>query len=306
MFARGSRYERVPDGGLRGRATDGEIPYKLLRLLPPSLPARPVAPRRRGRPARPRRAQLPRRPRAVLADLRREHGAPPGGAHGRARPPPLDPAGGAVAMPGVTRHAARSRSRRRRRPSVDAIEEIDVEMSIEAASVFRLKLGIAQTDLGDWTCSQEDLFRPLVPVTVRVGVGASPIPEALINGYVSDSSVTYSDEPGGSTLEVTGLDATHLMNLEEKVMPWPNLPDAAIAAAIFGQYALVPHGRTRRPPSLDRAGGDDDPARHRHPLPAPARAAQRLRLYVQPEPVTGLDQGFFQPAPAASGSRRRC
>ena len=49
-------------------------------------------------------------------------------------------------------------------------------MSIEAASVFRMRLGIAQTDLGDWTVLQEDLFRPLVPVTIRVGVGRDPDP----------------------------------------------------------------------------------------------------------------------------------
>lgn len=38
MFARGSRYERVPEDvyvDARGR----ETPYKLLRLLPPALPA---------------------------------------------------------------------------------------------------------------------------------------------------------------------------------------------------------------------------------------------------------------------------
>jgi len=51
--------------------------------------------------------------------------------------------------------------------------------------------------------------------------------------------VTYSDA-GGSTLEVTALDATYTMNLEEKVTAWPNLPDSAIAAAIFGQHTIVP------------------------------------------------------------------
>jgi len=177
---------------------------------------------------------------------------------------------------------------------VEAIEEVVVEMSIEAASVFRLKLGIAQTDLGDWTVLQEDLFRPLVPVTIRVGVGAIPIPEALINGYVSRQDVTYSDEPGSSTLEVSGLDATHLMSLQEKVMPWPNLPDAAIAAAIFGQYALVPMVQPTAPSLVEPEGttiqrGTD--------LRFLRRLARRngFDLYVQPEPITGLDQGFFRP-----------
>ena len=101
MFARGSRYERVPEDvyvdALRARD-----PLQAPAAAAAGAPGPPVAPRRRGRPARPARAQLPVRPRALLADLRREHGAPSGGAHGRARPAARDPPGGPVAMAGVT------------------------------------------------------------------------------------------------------------------------------------------------------------------------------------------------------------
>ena len=70
-------------------------------------------------------------------------------------------------------------------PVVEAVEEIVVESSLESASVFRIRLGIAQNDLGDWSFLQEDLFRPLTPITIRVAVGAVPLPEALLNGYVA-------------------------------------------------------------------------------------------------------------------------
>lgn len=177
---------------------------------------------------------------------------------------------------------------------VEAVEEITVDSSLESASVFRIRLGIAQNDLGDWRFLQEDLFRPLTPLTVRVAVGAVPIPEALINGYVAKQDVTYADEAGSSTLEISGLDATALMGLQEKVMPWPNLPDSAIAAAIFAQYALVPMVQPTTPTLIEPEGttiqrGTD--------LRFLRKLAKRngFDVYVAPEPVTGLDQGFFRP-----------
>jgi phage protein D len=177
---------------------------------------------------------------------------------------------------------------------VEAIEEITVDSSIDAASALRMKLGIGQTDLGDWTVLEDDPFRPLAQVTVRVGVGELPVPEALINAYVTAQSVTYSDEPGTSTLEVSGLDALHLMGLEEKVTPWANQPDGTIAAQIFGQYGLVPRVQMTSPVLVEPEGttiqrGTD--------LRFLRRLASRngFDMYVQPEPFTGVDQGFFRP-----------
>src|SRR5712691_7835787 len=67
---------------------------------------------------------------------------------------------------------------------VDAVQEINVDSALDEASMFRLRLGIAQTPLGDWTTLQEDIFRPLAPLTIRLTNNLG-IPEVLINGYVS-------------------------------------------------------------------------------------------------------------------------
>lgn len=176
---------------------------------------------------------------------------------------------------------------------LDAVQEIEVEASIDMASMFRLKLGIARTPIGDWSVLQEDLFRPLVPVSIRVQTGVG-IPEAIINGYVSGQQVTYSDTPGQATLEVTGMDATTLMNLQEKSMPWPSLPDSAIAAAIFGQYAIVPQLQPTAPVFVEPEGTTTQRGTDIRFL---RQLAQRngFDCYVQPEPVTGLDFGYFKP-----------
>ena len=176
---------------------------------------------------------------------------------------------------------------------VDAVQEIEVDASTDMASVFRLRLGIARTALGDWTVLQEDVFRPLLPLGIRIS-NELGIPEALINGYVSAQHVVYSEEPGGSVLEVSGMDATMLMNLQEKVQPWPNMPDGAIAAAIFGQYAIVPRTQPTSPQLVEPQGTTTQRGTDiRFLLRLAARNG--FECYVQPEPLTGLDTGYFQP-----------
>jgi hypothetical protein len=178
-------------------------------------------------------------------------------------------------------------------PVIDAVQEIEVEASTEMASAFRLRLGIARNDLGDYTLLFEDIFRPLLPVGIRLS-NPLGVPEALINGYVSGQNVTFSDEPGSAVLEVTGMDVTMMMNLEEKVRPWPNLPDAAIATAIFGEHVVVPRVQPTTPTLVEPEGtriqrGTD--------IRFLRLLAERngFECYVQPEPLTGLDFGYFQP-----------
>jgi hypothetical protein len=122
-------------------------------------------------------------------------------------------------------------------PLVEAIQKIEIETSIDMASVFRIRLGITQTAFGDWSILFEDIFKPLLPLQIRVKTGLLP-PRTIMNGFVSAQEVIYDDEAGSSALEVTGMDITRLMNLIEQVRPWP-MPDNAIATAIFAQYALV-------------------------------------------------------------------
>jgi phage protein D len=177
---------------------------------------------------------------------------------------------------------------------VDAVEEIVVQSTLETSSAFRVRLGIAQNDLGDWRFLQEDVFKPLLPLTIRVAVGDVPVPEALINGYVSKQEVDYADEAGSSTVEISGLDATSQMNLEEKVKPWPNLPDSTIAASILAQYQPLLPVIDPTSPTLTEPEGTT--IQRSTDLRFLRRLAKRngFDFYVQPEPFSGVDQGFFR------------
>jgi phage protein D len=174
---------------------------------------------------------------------------------------------------------------------IASVKDVEIESTVELASIVRLRLAIAQTEQDDWTLLKDDLFKPLTPIAVSVSIGN--LTTTLINGYVTSTDVTYSGTPGESTYEVVGLDATMLMNLEEKVTAWANQSDSDIATTVLQQYNLnadvhsVP-GSLKDPEGTPLQRGTDSRFLR--------RLAQRsgFEFYVQPT-RSGDDQAYFGP-----------
>jgi phage protein D len=176
---------------------------------------------------------------------------------------------------------------------IRAVQQLEVDATLDRASAFRIRFGIGSAADGDWSILSDDLFRPLTPITVHVSVGPG-MDETLIHGYVASSRAAFEPEPGRSYLEITGTDATARMNLEEKVRSWPNLSDSDIAAIVFGEYGIVPQIEQTMPYRIEletttmQRGTD-------------IRFLQRLAArngyacYMEPQPLTGLESGFFAP-----------
>ena len=49
-------------------------------------------------------------------------------------------------------------------PLLDAVQEIEIDCSVEEASVFRIRFGTTKTEIGDWSILDLDPFTPLLPV----------------------------------------------------------------------------------------------------------------------------------------------
>jgi hypothetical protein len=179
-------------------------------------------------------------------------------------------------------------------PFMAALDGIEVETAVDAASVLRLRFNLSRNFMGDWDPPVADVFRPLVPVTVAVSSG-SPLPETVINAYVREVNQTGRGAASGTTAEVVAMDATAtLMNLIEQPMPHPNLDPATIASIIFGRYAITPlplptpPTRTIADTTTIQRGTDARMLREM------ARALA-YECYIQPDPITGLDAGHFHP-----------
>jgi phage protein D len=175
---------------------------------------------------------------------------------------------------------------------LDAVQQIEVDSTVEEASVFRIRLGIAQTPAGDWGILDTDPFTPFVPVQIRVQRGAGP-PLTLINGFVTNHQVSFSGSPGSRTLDITGMDKTILMNLDDQVQSWPNMSDSAIATQIFTQYSLVPMVDQTSPVLVAPQGTTIQRASDIRFVRGLARR-NGFDCYVQPDPLSGTDLGLFR------------
>ena len=189
-------------------------------------------------------------------------------------------------------------------PLLSALQKVEVETSTEMASVFRLRFGISQNATGDWDLlapQYEALFLPLTQVQIRVKVGID-IPKAIINGYITNQRVLYDDEGGASVMEITGMDATLLMNLQEKAQAWPMPDDGAVAAAVFAQYGIVPMVTASMPFNSDPT---DMTMQRGTDIRFLRRLAQRngFECFVQPNPQSGLDFGYFGPPSNIPGAQ---
>lgn len=121
---------------------------------------------------------------------------------------------------------------------IEAIRSVEVEDHARLADVARLKVA---TSLGERSSAWAHLDSPLcarltnVKVAVRIAGGAET---PLIDGYVIDVRAALSPNPTASTIEVVAMDATVLMDLEEKVRAWPDQSDSSIASSIFGEHSF--------------------------------------------------------------------
>jgi hypothetical protein len=179
-------------------------------------------------------------------------------------------------------------------PFVQALKQIEVETAVGQASVLRLHFELSRNSWGDLDVVAFDLFRPLVPLTIRVSAGLG-LPQVLINAYVRDARLEASNTPGASRLEVVALDALgSIMAHIQQPFTWPNSPDSVVAAAIFGRYAIVP---TVFPTPPMRTNLDTTTNQRDYDATYLFQLARRnnYELYIQPDPLVGRDFGHFHP-----------
>ena len=121
-------------------------------------------------------------------------------------------------------------------------------------------------------------------------------PEVLIDGIITHHQFAPSNEPGGSTLTVTGTDVSIMLDLEEKNESYANQPDFVIVLQLIGQYAqfgLIPQATPTAdiPIMLQRI-----PRQHETDLKFIQRMAMRNGFVFYIEPLTfGANTAFWGP-----------
>jgi hypothetical protein len=157
----------------------------------------------------------------------------------------------------------------------EALRNVEVTHSDQGPSGFQLTFHIGRStalDLLDYRLLTNPLLQPFNRVIVIVRFAIAP--QVLMDGIITNQQLSPSNEPGGSTLTVTGEDLSVLMDLEQEHSSHPASPDYGIVCQLVSKYAkyglkpplppvlnpqaLIPHNpfeeKTERPAELTDRG----------------------------------------------------
>lgn len=176
---------------------------------------------------------------------------------------------------------------------LQAIQQIEVEDHANMADMLRLRVVIGVKDgCAGWSFIDDDLFSRLANIRIAVAVGSGRA-ETLINAYVIETNASFANQPGASILNVVAMDPTVLMNLEEKVKPWPNRTDSEVANEIFSStYKFTPVVDKTR---WRRQENDQTLIQRGTDIQFLQQLARRngFEVYVETNGLTGAVEGHF-------------
>lgn len=183
----------------------------------------------------------------------------------------------------------------------DAIKSVEVTNTDAGRDGFQIIFSAGRSgsaDILDYSLLNDPFIKPFNRVIIMVTLGA--LPKVLIDGIITHQQFTPSNDPGQSTITITGEDVSIMMDMEEKAVTHPNQPDIAIVSKIilnYAQYGLIPlvipPASLEVPIMLDRI-----PSQTETDL---EYILQLSRLYdyvfyIEPKDTPGVNTAYFGPS----------
>jgi hypothetical protein len=182
-------------------------------------------------------------------------------------------------------------------PLTDALQSIEVNSSRDRSG-FQIRFTVGKTSPLQITLLPAGFFDPMITrvVIVMTVVGT---PTVIMDGVITRQEMQPSNEPGQSTLTLTGEDLSILMDVVELRVPYPAMPDAVRINLIIAKYAMfgvvplvIPPPITSTDSPTDRFDTQDGTDREY----IKALAAQSgYVFYVEPGPMPLQSIAYFGP-----------
>jgi phage protein D len=126
------------------------------------------------------------------------------------------------------------------------VVSLTVEESASLPNRLLLQLNTRHQPNGSWSYLGDENLAPFASVSVKLGLatdGATTGSSAnglqpVFDGYITGVNVSLSSVPGDTRIDVTALDTSALMSLEEKIATWPDLSDSQIVEQILQAYGV--------------------------------------------------------------------
>ncbi len=135
----------------------------------------------------------------------------------------------------------------------DDVVSLTVDENTATGTSFRLQLATTLQDDGSWMYLEDARLALFTRVSIQIGfsggsgltgalgdslgangTGGNDGMEPVFDGYITDVEVVLGSEPDSAQIEVSGLDSSVLMSLEEKIATWTDLADSDIVKQIVG------------------------------------------------------------------------
>ncbi len=180
---------------------------------------------------------------------------------------------------------------------MDALKSVQVN-SQKDRSGFQLTFTTGKQSPLLTTLLPMGYFDPMITrVIIIVTLGG--MPNVLMDGLVTRQELAPSNEPGQSTLTVTGEDLSVAMDIVDMKIPYPALPDYARINVILAKYAFLGIVPAVIPPFIF----DVDPPTERIPNQTGTDLTYIRGIadengyvfYVEPGPVPGQSIAYFGP-----------
>ena len=119
---------------------------------------------------------------------------------------------------------------------MEALLYAQITSTADERSGFQLAFDLSKTGLINRSLLPEGFFDPKTRVIIMTTIKGTP--EVLLDGVLIRQEVGASNQPGHSTLTVTGEDLSILMDLEDRSgTPYPNLSPSQRVGRILDTYA---------------------------------------------------------------------
>jgi hypothetical protein len=175
---------------------------------------------------------------------------------------------------------------------VDALIGLQVTNNDRERDAFQMEFSLGKDSILDYGLLKSGILDVPNRVIIMMLFGARP--QVLIDGIITDLQVTPSNEPGRSTLHVTGEDISVQLSFEDQNETHPNQSDSTIVRRILSNAGLTPQVTETSDTPSDR---ERLPTQQCSNLRYVRQLAQRngFVFYVEPTDVPGMNIAYWGP-----------
>jgi hypothetical protein len=174
----------------------------------------------------------------------------------------------------------------------DALVDLSVTNRDRERDGFQMQFTIGKNSSLDYGLLSSGILDHPNRVIIIVLFGG--VPEVLIDGIITDLQVSTSNEPGRSTLHVTGEDRAARLSFEDRNATHPNQSDSTIVQQILSNAGFIPDVTDSNDTPDDR---ERVPTQQCNDLQFVHRLAQRngFVFYTEPTEIPGVNRAYWGP-----------